>query len=180
MYCGQHFSQRTMNRKIEEKMDKIVSSISQIEKSIGIIAELVADPSFKTDIVRSAVQKLNVNGEIFVSRTTFETLINDLILLLDRITLMKDSKTSNLDSVTMELQGILLRNDVTEVKTEKYHPCLHRIVKVIESTGDEVMIVDVIRKGFVYRNKVLRPADVVVKAGKNVNKKGGETNESKD
>ena len=160
------------------KIEKLSDSMEKTEKSIGLIAELVTDPSFKVNIVNSLFHKLKPNGELFVSRAFFNNLINDLILLLDRIELCSESNAdSQLKSLVLEIQGILSRNDVKEISVDRFDPCYCRVIKVIEGSEKEVVLSEIIRKGYICGNKVLRPADVVVKAAVGFTKKEETINE---
>ena len=160
------------------KIEKLSDSMEKIEKSMGLIAELLTDPSFKADIVNSLFHKLEPNGELFVSRASFNNLINDLILLLDRIELCSESNAdSQLKSLVLEIQGILSRNDIKEIRVDRFDPDYCKVVKVIEGSEKEVVLSEVIRRGYICGNKVLRPAEVVVRAIVAFTKKEETTNE---
>ena len=155
----------------KSKINSILKSVRDIEKSTDIMAELVTDPSFKADIVRSVFEKMNASGDIFVLRTIFNILINDLLLLLDRIELLQgSSKDHNLNSIILELNEILQRNDIIEIEAITFNPKYHKVVELIEfpmdMIGEEVVIQEVIRKGYICGNRILRPANVAVIASR--------------
>jgi len=94
----------------------------------------------------------------------------DLILFYDRIqTVDIDSGTSIneiLCSLKEELEEILLRREIEPIKSpiDFFNPKFHKAVGLeqVESVELDGKIIRVLRDGFIYRETVLRPQEVVV------------------
>lgn len=92
------------------------------------------------------------------------SLVKEIILVCDRIESQGevDELTS---SVCEELIEILERRDIYKItRTNTFDPICHNAVGTEEATDDspDKSIVKYIRDGYVFRDKVLRPADVIV------------------
>lgn len=90
-----------------------------------------------------------------------EPFLRDLILLLDRL-----EKADDETSVTVreELWDALERRGVEQIAVAReFDPCFHRAVRVIDAQdGDDVGVVDIVRAGYTFGGKVIRPAEVIV------------------
>lgn len=90
-----------------------------------------------------------------------EPFLNDLILLLDRVS---GSRDEFVRSVEEELYEILQRRGVSRILvSRRFDPSLHRAVRVTDDPNvNELTVTGVVRNGYTYLNRVLRPADVIV------------------
>ena len=91
-----------------------------------------------------------------------EPFISDIILLLDRL-----DKAANDDfvrSVSEELYGIIHRRGVDRIEVmSKFDPAMNKAVRVTEDTNaHELSVTHIIRNGYTFSGRVLRPAEVVV------------------
>ncbi|MFA5858412.1 MAG: nucleotide exchange factor GrpE [Elusimicrobiota bacterium] len=160
---------------------------------IKVIAEILQD-AYKNEIVEGVSNKLIGHRESFVDRKILSNIIADLILLNDRLeasikdanllfSKATDTQDTNLewlifkiDSYSKEVQNILYQNDVEELTSEsKYNPAIHKVIQVKNTIHiNEEKEVVVVRKGYKMKEKLLRPAEVLVK--KYV-ENGGQNNE---
>lgn len=95
-----------------------------------------------------------------------EPFLYDLILLLDRLDRAEDEFSV---SVRDELFDILRRRGLTRIDVKpEYDPRLYKAVRVTESADVSALTVTgVIRRGYIFSGKVIRPAEVIVaKPGK--------------
>lgn len=90
-----------------------------------------------------------------------EPVAHDLILLLDRI---EGEEDVLMRSVQEELLEILERQGICEIGTEgAFDPKFHRAVKAETEEGiEQIRIIQKVRKGYMFYDKVMRPADVIV------------------
>ncbi len=90
-----------------------------------------------------------------------EPFLTDLILLLDR---MEKTEDAFVISLRDELLDILERRSVKKIQsTAKFDPALNKAVKVITDSEVEQMCVSaVIRNGYTYAGRVVRPVEVVI------------------
>ena len=93
--------------------------------------------------------------------TVIEPFISDCILILDRLDKAKDDFAQ---SIREELYGLLNRRGVEKiVVTEEFNPSLNKAVRVEESAEtDKVCVVGILRNGYTFCDKVIRPAEVAV------------------
>ena len=90
-----------------------------------------------------------------------EPFLHDLILLLDRLEKADDEFSI---SVRDELYDIINRRGVSRIEiTSEFDPAYYKAVKVVENPmADKPKVVGVIRNGYIFSGKVIRPAEVVV------------------
>lgn len=90
-----------------------------------------------------------------------EPFISDIILLLDRL---DKSDDDFVQSVKEELLGIIERRGVKKIEvTGKFDPAVNKAIKVIaDPEVREMSITGIIRNGYIFSGKVIRPAEVIV------------------
>ena len=90
-----------------------------------------------------------------------EPFVYDIILLLDRLDKNIDEFTI---SVKEELFSIINRRGVEKIIVEGFFdPTIHKAVKVIEDVNSNGMYISaIVRDGYLFSGKVIRPAEVVV------------------
>ncbi|WP_082140167.1 nucleotide exchange factor GrpE [Desulfovibrio sp. TomC] len=115
----------------------------------------------------------NLNN--FIDRS-MKPLLLDLLLFHDSLaSLIRSIESSSNDgddllnhvkSLLDEFLEILYRQEVVTIEDEDdINPKNHRTIRVIptKNLNEDFQIVDVLRKGFIWRNNVLRPQDVTIK-----------------
>lgn len=95
------------------------------------------------------------------SFAVLEPMLSDLLLLLDRVSGADDLISQ---SVAEELFDILQRRGLTRIDTDvPFNPSVHKAVRlVLDNSVSSLQIHSVIRQGYLFNGRVLRPAEVIV------------------
>ncbi len=106
-----------------------------------------------------------------------EALVDFIRKLLDIVdtlelaltTLEKNKETTNgVGLVLSNLMDMLKNIGVHEIDTKgKYDPYKHEVVMTIECDNDDGLIIDTIKKGYMFNDILIRPAYVIVSKKKN-------------
>lgn len=107
-------------------------------------------------------KRVEAEKEVIVSFAN-EILIAQLLPFLDGLEkAAMETKSEGLNLVLNEFKKVLTEAGVSEIeaKDKMFDPNFHEAVEVIE--GEEGKVVDVVRKGYVLRGKVIRVARVRV------------------
>lgn len=90
-----------------------------------------------------------------------EPFVSELILILDRI---EGNEDDFVQSIGEELLGILQRRGVEKITvTEEFNPAIFKAVKIDETIEtDTTKVIQVIRNGYMFSGRVIRPAEVIV------------------
>lgn len=101
-----------------------------------------------------------------------EPFLSDILLLLDRL---ERSEGELARSAEEELYEIIHRRGVSRIpETDVFDPAVHKAVRAVEDeTVQELKIIQVVREGYTFSGRVLRPMEVVVARPV----RGGETSE---
>ncbi|WP_409228598.1 nucleotide exchange factor GrpE [Gudongella sp. SC589] len=100
-----------------------------------------------------------------------EAIILDLLPVIDNfqraIAAQDDSEDSFYKGISMiekQFIEVLERNSVHEIEAlgKEFDPNLHHAVSAIESEEEEGTVVEVLQKGYILKDKVIRPSMVVV------------------
>lgn len=93
-----------------------------------------------------------------------EPFLSDIILVLDRLEKAGPENLEFASSIADELYGILNRRGVERIKvTAQFNPAQNKAVRVEDDdTADMPRVSRVIRNGYIFDGKVIRPAEVVV------------------
>ncbi len=100
-----------------------------------------------------------------------ETVVLELLPILDNFQRAIDSHEDKEDSffkgiemIEKQLFGLLELNSVVEIPAigEKFDPNLHHAVSVLETGDQPETIVEVLQKGYKFKEKVIRPSMVIV------------------
>lgn len=130
------------------------------------------------DKVKSAaILQLKDNNEALqrqLDDKAIMTLVRDIILICDRINAQEivDDMTASIEE---ELTEILARREFHRMpRAEFFDPTCHNAVGTEEETPKhpERSIVKVVKDGYYYRDRVFRPADVIVSIKKSANAEG--------
>lgn len=134
---------------------------------------------YKKKILELENEKLQLNNRIRILEEEENNFIKKLINIMDEIYRMKyyadncgndklkDTVARNLKSIKKELadMNISIIPSLDEEFNEDYHDC----IDIREDLNKENMkIVEEIKAGFIYKGKVIRPAEVVVIKNKGV------------
>ena len=148
----------------EEKLQAVQDEIGGVRQELGEVrAELNAlrdlfSRRLMNDKQKNELIQTVTNGANFAC---IEPFLYDLILLMDRI---EGEKEELLQSVREEIMEILERRGVEKIKvTSEFNPRLYKAVRVTESEEVTSMrVTHIVRSGYTYAGRVVRPAEVVV------------------
>lgn len=146
-----------LNEETKEDGRSLNEDINQIKDDVAYLRDLFVrrlnDDKQKGALIKNL---LDCSEYVFI-----EPFLHDLILLLDRLEKADDEFSI---SVRDELYDIVNRRGVTKIEImPEFNPAYYRAVKVVENRMiDKPHVVDVIRNGYMFSGKVIRPAEVVV------------------
>ena len=151
-----------MNEEYETKIYEEVSALKDL-----FLRRLMDDK-----IKASAIVQLKENNEALqrqLDEKAISSLVNEILLICDRID-SQESIDELTESVEDELLEILARREFYRIpESEWFDPACHNAVGTVEETEEypEKSIVKTIRNGYYFRNRVFRPADVIVSVKRN-------------
>lgn len=118
-------------------------------------------------IKASAILQLKENNEALqrqLDEKAVYSLVKEILLVCDRIDAQETVDDFAL-SVEEELLEILARREFCKMTpTDVFDPALHNAFGTVEETPEhpEKSIVKVVKNGYLFRDRVFRPADVIV------------------
>lgn len=146
---------------VDESLAIMSSAIENLQVEMADLRDLFVRRLFedrqKAELIRDLGNKADY--------AFIEPFLYDLILLLDRIEKVDDEFVR---SVRDELYDIVHRRGVERIRvTQQFDPNLNRVVKVIDGEpGTNTVVVGVVRNGYTFANRVVRPAEVLVARGR--------------
>ena len=140
-----------------DQMTELVEQMRQIQGDVSYLRDLFVRRLNDDKQKNAVIQKLAEGA----THAYIEPFLHDIILLLDRLEKSDDDFVA---SVNEELYGILNRRGVERIPVESdFNPALHKAVKIcIDPDAETMRIVRVIRNGYKFSGKVIRPAEVEV------------------
>lgn len=118
-------------------------------------------------IKAAAIVRLNENNEALqrqLDEKAITSIVREILLICDRID-AQDALDDLTRSVEEELSEVLARRDFCRMPpAEVFDPACHNAVGTVEETVEhpDKSIVKIVRNGYFFRDKVFRPADVIV------------------
>lgn len=174
----------TLGRRLEqlERSIKPADENAQFAKIEEHLAAIRKSESVNQRLFDSLHDELLTYRDNFLHESLHKPFIRDLIVLFDDLTALSEQMDANgnsdsgrgrttqwkqnLENAVHALVEILHRLEVTEVEAkELVDLSVHRVVSYepAEFVEDEGRIVMRLKRGFVWRGKVLRPAEVIAK-----------------
>lgn len=145
---------------------------NELRENILAIRDLIEKRLSKDKAKEEAFERLYGELDSFKRDKAFEdnrALFIDLFLFYDRIEKSKNEGdgliVGVLSSLQEELQEILLRRDIQLIRKDGlFDPAFHKAISTqpIDSPDLDCAIIRVLRDGFEYKGKVLRPQEVIV------------------
>lgn len=146
--------------RIKAFQDEISSTrheLSEVREELKALSDLFSrrlmNDKKKNELIQTVTDAANY--------ACIEPFLYDLILLLDRI---EGEKDEVVQSIKEELTEILERRGVEKIKvTREFNSKLNKAVRVTESEEvTSLQVVRIVRNGYTYADRVVRPAEVVV------------------
>ena len=142
---------------MKDYFSKVSEDHAEIKENIRYLQDLFVrrlnEDKQKTEMIRH-LQGLSTFAVI-------EPFISDMLLILDRIS---GSEDDFVRSIGEELYAALNRRGVECIEaTERFNPAKHRVIRTMDDDSvDELTVRQVIRNGYTFDGKVVRPAEVIV------------------
>ena len=145
----------------EEKESTNDSVIATQIKAMAKEVEELKDLFYRRLMNDKQKNELIGNLSDMASFAVIEPFLHDIFILIDRINAKEDEFSQ---SVIAELLEIINRRGVSQIDVPKeFNPSVHRVVQVEEKQECESLYIkEVVRNGYQFNDKVIRPADVIV------------------
>lgn len=142
---------------VNECDKELLEELSKVREDVSYLRDLFVRRLNDDKQKNTVIQKL-AEGATYAFTEPF---LHDIILLLDRL---EKSDDDFVMSVAEELYDIIKRRGVERINvTFSFDPSLHKAVKVIDDPSSaEIYISGIVRNGYLFSGKVLRPAEVIV------------------
>jgi len=164
--------------------DEILDPEREESEYIETLQTALAEEKEKTEKYLANWQRSQADLENYIKRSAQEKseivesanrmLVSDLLPILDDferafaslpVELYEQNWTEGIRLIYNKIKSVLEAQGLAEIeaKGECFDPCWHEAAGQLE--GDEGIVVQEIRKGYKFRDKLLRPAMVMVGAG---------------
>jgi len=163
-----------------ETIDRLSKQVTDIERKLDDFHRLLENEQSlnvqKGELVRRLFDKLRDYEQDFIFNKILKRVFTDLIRLYDRVNgiradLASDNEISeqvlqHLESIRAEVLRALKRNDIylndqTRPKfDERYQEAV--AIRSVETTDEDMNVLEIVQDGFNYQDKVFRAARVVV------------------
>ncbi len=161
-------------QKIEEQeKEKNEQNVEKLKEELGKMNDQYLRLYADFDNYRKRVQR-----EIEETKeATKRALINDFLTILDNmekaLLISKDHKDSIIEGIELTMKSfkdLLKKHGVEEIDPERkqFDPDLHDALMTQESEdAPKNTVLQTLQKGYLYKDKLIRPAKVIVSSGKN-------------
>jgi molecular chaperone GrpE len=173
-----------------EQFHEITGALARLESQLHALCITVEGRLSYDKAKEDAFEKLYVELEELKRNSVFEQLrplFIDFILLFDRLENVRNEVSGSngvpktvgdiVRTVSEELVEILYRREIELVKTtsDLFDPSLQQAIGTEPTTveSENNRVARVIRRGFRYRNRLLRPEEVIVKKQETLDAKKG-------
>jgi molecular chaperone GrpE len=164
--------------------DEILDAEYEQSEDVEALQTALADEKEKAEKYLANWQRSQADLENYIKRSELEraeivesanrTLVSDLLPILDDferafaslpVELYEQNWTEGIRLIYNKIKAVLEAQGLVEIeaKGESFDPCWHEAAGQLE--GEEGICVEEIRKGYRFRDKLLRPAMVMVGAG---------------
>lgn len=144
----------------EERLDRLIGEVADLK---DLFLRRLMDDKVKTAVI-AQLKENNAALQKMLDEKAVLNLVKDILIVCDRIDAQPevDDLTA---SVEDELLEILARRDFFRMEVEEcFDPALHNAVGTVPATDgvQDKTIIKVVRNGYMFRERVIRPADVIV------------------
>lgn len=142
---------------MKDYFSKVIEDYVELKENIHYLQDLFVrrlnEDKQKTELIKH-LQGLSTFAVI-------EPFISDMLLILDRISGSEDDFAR---SIGEELYAALNRRGVECIEVAgKFNPAKHKAIRTMDDDSvDELTVRQVIRNGYTFNGKVVRPAEVIV------------------
>lgn len=174
---------------VSQVLDIIIDADKKLNQLLKLFEEKILKDESKVKLFSNLYEDLTRYKEDFIFKNITKQIFMNVIYLFDRVDdLLKDSEKTQfqpedliayLKSFRNEIIQTLKKQDVNiiEKKTEKFDPNFQdaKVSNPVSDPKEDQKIIEVLRKGFTYQDKILRPEEIIVgiyKPKKEVNENG--------
>ncbi len=177
-----NFGNELENSEIERlKTETLQTRVAAIDEKLNqltiLFMEKIQDDAVKADLFEKLYSQLTYYREDFVYKHTISRILKDLIRLFDTLEeTLKPSTLENLQredlicrfqSLSDQVLKSLERHDVELIKQGNAIPFDEAIQEAVDarsviSSVEDQQVLEVIKRGFKYHEKLLRPEQVIV------------------
>lgn len=164
----QRADQSTCDSDESNKEEELKKALEEKEKEAAHYKELWLRALADYDNLKKRTQKEIENIQLYAG----EQLIKDIIPVLDNferaIDSVEDKESAFYNGIKMiynQLKGVMKKYGVEEIEAQgkPFDPKLHEAIMTVESEEyEDETVVEVLRKGYTYHSKVIRPSLVKV------------------
>lgn len=161
--------QHEQSQQAEQQMQQCKfneAALNELKQQIAGLQDLFVrrlyDDKQKAALISSLEEK--------ASFAYMEPFVSDIILVLDRLDKAAPESLEFASSIAEELYEILNRRGVERIHvTHEFNPAQNKVIRVEDDeTADSPRISRIVRNGYTFMGKVVRPAEVVVAKRRNV------------
>jgi molecular chaperone GrpE len=159
---GKKLTKKELEAKISELNKKLKEKEKELNEHVDLIKRIKADfENYKKRVVKEQTRLLEVAAGNLVEKLL--SVIDHLELALEAESKEAESLKKGITMVFAELKEILEKEGLKELDPlgERFDPLYHHALETIPGDDDEV-VVEVLRKGYIFKGKLLRPAMVRV------------------
>lgn len=145
---------------LHEKVSYIVDKVEDIE---SLITRRLLEDKAKNSLIEELKQYLIYRQDLDKGEK-FAPFMKQILQVIDRIELSEE-KSDLLTSIAEELLQILSLNGLQVIDNSgMIDPSMHEVVNTVAATDEqsENNIVEVLQKGYLLNNRVLRPSKVTI------------------
>ena len=145
---------------LHEKVSYIVDKVEDIE---SLITRRLLEDKAKNSLIEELKQYLIYRQDLDKGEK-FAPFMKQILQVIDRIE-SSEEKSDLLISIAEELLQILSMNGLQVIdKSGMIDPSMHEVVNTVAVTDEqsENNIVEVLQKGYLLNNRVLRPSKVII------------------
>lgn len=151
------------NREIVKNEHTVEDVFTEVSLLRDLFARRLMDDKMKNAMVEKLSESNSALIKVVEDHQVLE-FVKELILICDRIYKQPEMDAFTA-SVLEEILEVLSRRGIQQIEQlETFDPRIHNSVSVVEATEDcpANQIVQVVRHGYTRKDKLIRPADVVV------------------
>jgi len=146
----------------EQSIVKISEEVSQLR---DLFVRRLSEDKAKAQIYDALVeQNAILNKQLEEKR--LESLFKELLLICDRIE-TSEEQTDFLNSIYEEILEVFARREIFQIEVSRtFNPQYHKAVGTVPATEEQPhgKVVNIRRSGYCIKDRILRPAEVIVAA----------------
>lgn len=177
---------------LSDKQNELLARLDRVDEQLAELSKLfharIEDDGIKSQLFEQLYLDLSRYRDDFVFTSITRRIFTDVLRLFDRVdatlddrtlpALSRDDLVAHLTSFRNEILQCLRRQEVLVIDSppgyfdEAWQEAVE--TRPVDRCEDDQKVMEVVRKGFTYRGRILRPASVIV--GRYIQVKEGHSN----